>query len=79
MTLPGKSEKGYLEITRQGSGFSVTALKQHADELEPLFRQYGIPCRREIGPETDAIVFEAGADREKVQEILAGYEQAKGS
>ena len=79
MTLQGKNEKGYLEIADRGDGFAITALKQHADELEPLFRQHGISCRRDAGAEKDTLVFDVRADREKVQDVLAGYEQAKGS
>jgi hypothetical protein len=79
MTLPGKNEKGYLEITDWGDGFAIHASKQHAEELEPLFQQHGISCRRDVGPESDTLVFDVLADREKVRDVLAGYEQAKGS
>jgi hypothetical protein len=79
VSIGSKNEKSYLEIEDRADGFAVKAWKRHAAELEPLFRQHGIPCRREAGPETDALVFPAGADRHRVQEILVGYEEAKGS
>jgi hypothetical protein len=81
MTLPGKDEKGYLKIASRPGGFAITAFKQHAQELSALFKQYGITCRKEEGvqPGEDVLVFDAGADRAKVQQVLRGYEQAKGS
>jgi hypothetical protein len=81
MTLPGKDEKGYLKIVNGGSGFSVEAEKRHAEELHPLFAQYGISCERreDVGPGKDLLVFTDSADRKKVQEVLDEYEQAKGS
>ncbi|HEV3255421.1 MAG TPA: hypothetical protein VG013_00950 [Gemmataceae bacterium] len=81
MSLPDKNEKGYLEITDRDRGFAITALKAHAAELQPLFVQYGIPCRREadVEPDKDALVFAESADRAKVEQLLEGYEQAKGS
>jgi hypothetical protein len=79
MSIAPKNEKGYIEITDRAEGFSVTAQKRHAGELEALFRQHGIPCTREAGAEGDTLVFEAGTDRHKIEEILVGYEAAKGS
>jgi len=79
MALQMKNEKGYLAITDRGDGFAICAQKQHADELEPLFGQRGINCDRDKGLETDTLVFDVGADREKVEEILREYEEAKGS
>lgn len=79
MSLPAKNEKGYLEIIDQGKGLSICALKQHASDLEPLFRQNGIGCQRREGTVHDTLVFEAGVNREKVEKILHGYEEAKGS
>lgn len=79
MSIGTKNEKSYLEIEDRPDGFSITALKRHASELEPLFRQYGIPCKREPGPESDTLVFAAGVDRRQVEQILTGYEEAKGS
>ena len=79
MTIGSKNEKGYLEIVDRPDGFSIVALKRHARQLEPLFHQHGIPCRRDEAPEKDTLVFEAGADRHRVEEILTGYEEAKGS
>jgi hypothetical protein len=79
VSIGSKNEKCYLEIEDRADGFAITARKQHAAELEPLFRQHGMPCCREAGPETDALVFPAGADRHRAQEILVGYEEAKGS
>ncbi len=81
MTFPGKDEKGYLKIVNAGGGFFIAAEKQHAEDLQPLFAQHGISCARREGaePGKDLIVFTDPADREKVQEVLDEYEQAKGS
>jgi hypothetical protein len=79
MSLPPKNEKGYLEITDRPDGFSITARKEHANDLAPLFRQHGLACRREEGAEQDTLVFDAGTDRAKVEEVLTGYGEAKGS
>ena len=79
MSIGSKNEKCYLEIEDRADGFSITALKRHACELEPLFHQHGIPCAREVGPESDTLVFDSGTNRRKVEEILRGYEAAKGS
>jgi hypothetical protein len=79
MSIGTKNVKGYLGIADRPDGFSIVALKRHACQLEPLFHQHGIPCRRDEGPEKDTLVFAAGADRHKVEEILTGYEEAKGS
>jgi hypothetical protein len=79
MSLPAKNEKGYLEIIDQGNGLVVTAFKQHASDLEPLFRQNGIRCQRKEGAKQDTLLFDAGVDRKKVEEVLQGYEAAKGS
>jgi len=49
---------------------SVRLLTRHAGELEPLFRQYGIPCAHEAGPESATLVFGPGAGRRKVGESL---------
>jgi hypothetical protein len=58
--------------------FVVRLLTRHAGELEPLFRQYGIPYARAAGTESAALVLGPSADRRKVEEILVGYEEAKG-
>jgi hypothetical protein len=79
MTIASKHQKDYLEITDRPGGFEIDAHKDHADELVPLFHQWGIPCRRETGPVNDAIVFDGTVDRAKVEEILLGYEAASGS
>jgi hypothetical protein len=79
MSIGTKNEKSYIKITDRPDGFAITALKRHATELEPLFGQYGIACRRETGPESDTLVFDGGADRGRIEEILTGYEGAKGS
>jgi hypothetical protein len=80
MSIGTKNEKCYLEIADRPDGFSIRARKRHAGELEALFRQHGIPCRRvHDGPELDTLVFDAKADRPKVEEVLTGYEGAKGS
>ena len=81
MTLPGKDEKGYLKIVNAGSGFYIAADKRHAEDLQPLLAQHGIPCvrRRDVEPGKDLLVFDDKVDRRQVQEILDEYEQAKGS
>jgi len=81
MTLPGKDEKGYLTIVNAGSGFYIAAEKRHAEDLQPLFAQNGIPCvrRQDVEPGKDLLVFDDQVNRGKVQEILEEYEQAKGS
>jgi hypothetical protein len=65
-----------IESTRSNS---VRSLARHAGALEPLFRQYGIPRAREAAPEGATLVVGPGAERRKVEEILAGYEEAQGS
>jgi hypothetical protein len=81
MPAPEENDKSYLAIVSHGSGFAIRATPRHAVELVPLFTQYGLSCRQEpdaqAGQET--LVFAEGADRAKVQEILDGYQQAKGS
>jgi hypothetical protein len=81
MPAPGENDKSYLEIVAWGRGLAIRAAPRHAAELVPLLTQYGISCRQEpdsqAGQET--LVFAEGADRDKVQEILDGYQQAKGS
>jgi hypothetical protein len=79
MSIGTKNEKCYLEIADGPDGFSIRARKRHGAELEALFRQHGVPCRREDGPVMDALVFAGNADRHKVEEVLTGYEAAKGS
>ena len=54
-------------------------LARHAGALEPFFRQYGTPYAREGGPESATFVLGPRADRRKVEVILVGYEEAKGS
>jgi len=79
MSLPGRNEKCYLEVTDHADGFAITALGKHANELQPLFHQYGMECRREAGPKSDTLVFGGGTDRAKVEEVLASYETSRGS
>ena len=81
MALPTRNDKDYLEIKGTWQGFSVVAQKGHADELEALFKQRGLACRRQTdaGPGEDALRFEASADRTAVQEVLESYKQVKGS
>jgi hypothetical protein len=69
-----------MSFDRIGSirSISVPLLTRHAGELEPLFREYGFPCAREAGPERATLVSGPGADRRKLDEILVGYEEAKG-
>ena len=75
------NDKDYLEITGTRKAFSVVAQKAHADELEVLFSQRGLACRRQANalPNEDALRFEESADRAAVQEVLESYKQAKGS
>ena len=79
MSLPSRNEKCYLEVTDHADGFAITALGKHATELQPLFHQYGIDCRRDAGPASDKLVFGRGTDRTKVKEVLASYETSRGS
>ncbi len=79
MSIGMRNERGYLKVTASGHGFFITALKKHASELEALFRQHGVPCSREPGPGRDTLVFGPAADRDKVEEVLLGYEAANGS
>jgi hypothetical protein len=81
MTLPSRNEKDYLEIKSTWTGFSIQAQKRHADELEPLFAQRGLPCRRQAGtrPGEEALRFDNGIDRAKVSELIQGYKEVKGS
>jgi len=68
-----------FDRTESIRSFLVPLLTRHAGDLEPLFRQYYIPCAREAGPGSAILVSGPGADRRKVGEILVGYEEAKGS
>jgi len=81
MSLPGTNEKGYLHITDRGRGFAITALKEHAAELQPSLQEHGLPRPRQpdVEPGKDALVFGEDPDRRKVEELLERYEQAKAS
>ncbi len=81
MALPTRNDKDYLEITATRKGFSIVAQKAHADELEALFRQRGLTCRRQskARPNEDALRFDESVDRSAVREVLESYKQAKGS
>jgi len=81
MTLPTRNSKHYLHVIDTLSGCTILALEQHAAELEALFGQRGLSCRREadVHPGTDALRFYNEADRAKVREVLESYKQAKGS
>jgi hypothetical protein len=56
----------------------LVPLPRYAGELEPLFRQYSIPCTREAGPESATLVFDPGTDRGKVEETLLGMRRRTG-
>lgn len=81
MSLPKKAEKGYLQVDRAADGLSVAGLPEHVEDLEALFKQHGLPCRR--GPATadgmEALQFGPEADAAKVTEVLEAYKTAKGS
>jgi hypothetical protein len=81
MSLPTRNDKDYLEITSTWTGFSIVAQKKHADELEPLFAQRGLSCRRQadVRPGEDALRFGKKTNRSQVQTILDAYKQVKGS
>jgi hypothetical protein len=80
MTLPGKNEKGYLAVVDRADGFAITARPRHAEELAAILAQHGVACRKEeAGPDEHTLVFDAGADRGRVEAVLRGYEEAKGS
>ncbi len=81
MSLPKKEEKGYLQIDHSTEGLSVAGLPEHVAELEPLFTQHGVPCRR--GPATpdgmETLLLGPQADAAKAGEVLDAYKTAKGS
>lgn len=81
MSLPPKSEKGYLELKKTGNGSSISGKKEHLSELATLYGQYDVPCRRgtEGNPEEDVLFFDQGVDQRQVQQILEAYRDAKGS
>jgi len=82
MTLPKKADKGYLALTRDGlDGFAIVAEKAHAAELVPLFAQHGIACRlqTDLVAGHDTLHFGAEMDIGRVEEVLDGYKEAKGS
>jgi len=81
MSLPPKSEKGYLELKKTGHGACIGGKKEHMNELATLYGQYGIRFRRglEGNSEEDALHFEEGTDQAQVQQILEAYRDAKGS
>ena len=79
MSIASKNVKGYLEIEDRTDGLSIRAQKRHAGELQALFWQHGVSCRRQTGPQGDTLLFDAGADRHRVEEILTGYGEASGS
>ncbi len=81
MTLAKKAEKEYLAITPAADGFTILAEPRHATDLQALFQQYHIPCRRQPGaqPDRDALRFDASANRGEVERLLDEYKRAKGS
>ena len=81
MSLPGKNEKGYLGVVGSAQGLVIYGRPQHVGELLALYAQYGVACRREAEarPGQDALRFDAGADRARVDEVLESYMGAKGS
>jgi hypothetical protein len=81
MSLPPKSEKGYLKLRKTRNGCSVGGKQEHINELATLYGQYGIRFRRgsEGNSEEDALYFEEGTDQAHVQQIMEAYRDAKGS
>jgi hypothetical protein len=79
MSMSAKNKHEFLGIEDRSDGFVITANKKQAAELDPLFHQYGIECRLETDTDKDVLVFGAGVDRAKVEEILLGYETTTGS
>jgi hypothetical protein len=80
--LTKKADKGYLALTRDGlDGFVIVAEKAHAAELAQLFAQYAIPCRlhSDVAAGHDTLHFDADKDIGRVEEVLDGYKEAKGS
>jgi len=64
-------------VVNHPDGFAIVAIKEEAEVLEPLFRQYKIECRREQGAAEDTFVFAASADRAKVEQILLEFEASE--
>jgi len=81
MSLPPKSEKGYLQLHQSERGLWAAGKKEHMSELATLYGQYGICYRQEQGgnPEEDVLTFEKGVDQAQVKQILEAYRDAKGS
>jgi hypothetical protein len=80
MTLPTRNDKDYL-ATAFAWGICIRVKKQHADELEALFKQHGLPCKRDPGPMPGESVlrFDLSARRDQVEKILQSYKLAQGS
>jgi hypothetical protein len=81
MALPTGGEKAYLEITPAAGGFTIEAERQHAAELQALFRQHGIACELhpEASPGKDELAFTWEVKVSGVKEILEAYKNPKGS
>ena len=81
MTLPKKAEKEYLQVAYSPDWPSITGQTAHVAELVALFKQRGIPCRREPSsrPDEERLLFEPDADVAVAKQILAAYKSAKGS
>jgi hypothetical protein len=79
MTLPTRNAKDYLEVQGTERVFAVVVEKRHADELETLFSQRGLVCRRDTRPGGDALRFDDSVNRAAVESVLESYKQAKGS
>lgn len=74
-------DKAYLQVKSQGGRLVVTARKEHAAELLPLFQQRGLDCQSEgeTAGGDERIVLGAGVDRAQADEVLEAYKTAKGS
>jgi hypothetical protein len=67
----------FLQVVDHPDGFAVIASKENVDVLQPLFHQYEIECRRGAGAVKDTLVFDAGVNREQVEQILLEFEASE--
>src|SRR5262249_7999723 len=80
MTLPGKQEKGYLQIVGAPRRPTIEGESRHIAELEAIFTQHGIACGR--GPAVtegwEALELR-DSDVAQATQLLDAYKTAKGS
>jgi hypothetical protein len=81
MTLPKKTEKGYLQVQRFEGRPSIVGQGEHVAELAALFEQHGICCKRAPAPLAveEMLLFDPDADVAAIEEILQSYQSARGS